>query len=136
MINELAGTMYSRLSGGTALTSLLASTASIYHGRVPDGAAFPYVVFNLQGGGDENITPSRMKNIVLYVRGYSKTSQAGAGSIDAQIDALLHGQTLSVSGWVNFWTARESDLSGFEPMPNGETIWNAGGMYRIRIDKT
>ena len=77
-----------------------------------------------------------MKNLVLYVRGYSKTSQASAGSIDAQIDTLLHGQTLSVSGWVNFWTARESDLSGFEPMPNGETIWNAGGMYRIRLDKS
>jgi len=136
MINELAGAMYTRLSGGTALTDLLASTPSIYHGRVPDGASFPYVVFNLQGGGDENIVPSRMKNLVLYVRGYSKTSQASAGSIDAQIDTLLHGQTLSVSGWVNFWTARESDLSGFEPMPNGETIWNAGGMYRIRLDKS
>jgi len=136
MINELAGAMYTRLSGGTALTDLLASTTSIYHGRVPDGASFPYVVFNLQGGGDENIVPSRMKNLVLYVRGYSKTSQASAGSIDAQIDTLLHGQTLSVSGWVNFWTARESDLSGFEPMPNGETIWNAGGMYRIRLDKS
>ena len=34
MINELAGAMYTRLSGGTALTDLLASTPSIYHGRV------------------------------------------------------------------------------------------------------
>lgn len=136
MINELAGAMYSRLTGGTALTNLLASTTSVYQGRVPDGALFPYVVFNLQGGGDENITPSRMKNLLLYVRGYSKTSANNAASIDAQIDALLHRQTLSVSGWVNFWTAREMDLDGFEPMPNGETIWNAGGMYRIRIDNT
>ena len=133
-MNELNAAIYSKLTGGTALTSMLAGTASVYHLAPPDNAAFPYVIFNTQGGGDENITPSRMKNLVLYVRAYSKAGAANAGSIDAQIDTLLHGQALSVTGWTNFWTAREIDLEDVETMPNNERIWNKGGMYRIRLD--
>ena len=123
--------MYTKLSGGTALTTLLGGTA-VYYLHAPEGASLPYVVWNYQGGGDENITPSRMKNLMVFVRGYA-TTPALAGSIDTQIDALLHKQTLSVSGWTNFWTHREEDLALVEYEPTGNNIYMTGGMYRVRL---
>jgi len=133
-LNELNKGIYDTLKAGTALTALLAGTTSIYNIQPPDNATRPYVIFNLQGGGDENMTPSRMKNLLYFIRGYSDTSAAAAGSIDTQIDPLLHGQTIKVSGWTNFWLARESDLQNVETLPNGQHIWMAGGFYRIRLD--
>ena len=131
--NALNTAVYSTLSAGTALTALLAGTTAIYNMQAPDGATFDYVVWNLQSGIDDNMTAHRTKNLVVFVRGYSSTSAARAGSIDAQIDALLHKQVLTVSGWSNFWSAREEDLETVEVTEAGNTIWMAGGMYRLRL---
>jgi hypothetical protein len=130
----LNAALYSRLSGGTALTGLLAGTASVYNGQAPDAAPFDYVVFSCQGGGPENITPSRMEDITLFVRGYSKKGAAAADAIDAQIDILLHGKPLTVPGWTNFWVMRESYLVGTDALPNTVKVWMSGGLYRARLD--
>jgi len=135
MINALASALYSRLQG-TALTNLLAGTTSIYHMQAPEGAALPYVVFNLQGGGDENLDKNRTKNLVVFVRGYSESTPAQAGSIDAQIDGLLHLAPLTVSGWTNIWLARETDLETVETPENSQPIYMQGGFYRIHLDAT
>jgi hypothetical protein len=129
--NALNTGILSTLSGGTALTGALGGTA-IYYQQAPDGAALPYVVWNYQGGGDENITQSRMKNLLVYVRGYA-ASPALAGTIDAYCDALLHNKTISVTGWSNFWTAREEDISLVENLPDNTRIYSEGGIYRIRL---
>lgn len=131
--NALNAAIYSTLSSGTALTALLAGTTAIYNMQAVDGATFDYVVFNVQGGGDDNLTAHRTKNLVLFVRGYSSTSAARAGSIDAKVDALLHNAVLNVSGWSNFWSAREEDVSTVEVTESGNKIWMAGGMYRLRL---
>lgn len=132
-MNELNIALYSQLQAGTALTALLAGTTSIYHLQAPPNATMPYVVYSLQAGYDENFIQSRMKNELYFIRAYSDVSAAQAGSIDAQIDSLLHGHTVSASGWSNFWTAREDDLENVETQPNGELIFMAGGLYRIRL---
>jgi hypothetical protein len=75
-----------------------------------------------------------MRSLVYYVRAYA-TSQKTAGAIDTQIDALLHGRTLSVSTYTNFRTSREQDLDLVETRPNGTKAYSAGALYRIRIDK-
>jgi Protein of unknown function (DUF3168) len=131
--NALNTAIYSTLSAGTALTALLAGSTSIYNMQAPDGAEFDYAVWNHQGGGDMNLTAHRVKDLVVFVRAYSTTSAARAGSIDAQIDTLLHKQVLSVSGWSNFWLAREEDLATVEVTEAGNTIWMAGGLYRVRL---
>ena len=59
-MNALTSAIYTTLTGGTALTSLLAGTASVYYNAAPDDATFPYVVFNYQSNLEENQTPSRM----------------------------------------------------------------------------
>lgn len=134
-MNALDTALYGALSGSTALTTLLASSTSIYHELAPRGAAFPYVIFQLQGGGHENICPMTLRNLVITIKAVSDQSAKAAGAIDAQIEALLHNGTLSVSGWTQLWLMREGDVEFAEVAPDGGYIWHAGGLYRIRLGK-
>lgn len=136
-MNVLNAAIFTKLAASSALTSLLANgTASLFSLQAKDNAILPYCVWGIQGGGDENFDAHRTKNIIYFIRAYSQVSEAQAGSIDAQIDAAMHRQTLSVSGWANFWTAREEDLSAVETLSNGQKIWMNGGYFRIRIEDT
>ena len=135
--NALWAALYTRLAGGTALTSLLAggtASPSIYHLAAPKDAALDYVVFSHQGGGDENLTGNRTKNQLVFARGYSAVGPARAGTIDAQIDALLHMRALTVTGWGNFWLAREEDLELVEYDGAKVPTWMCGATYRVRLD--
>jgi len=130
-------TLYSRLNGATALTALLSGTAAIYAQQAPESAVYPYVVYSVQGGGDTNDTQNRLKNLVVFVRAYSKASNAQAGSIDAQIDTALHLVPFTgVTGYTNIWLAREGDLETVENPPTGGQVWMNGGLYRILMDAT
>lgn len=124
--------IYTQLAAGTALRALLGGTA-IYYQQAPDGAALPYVVFSLQAGGPENETPSDAWNELYYVRGYAQ-SPSTAGSIDYECNALLHRKSLTVTGYTNFWTARESGITLVETPPSGGQIWSSGALYRVRLD--
>lgn len=135
-MNVLDSALYSKLQGASGVTSLLAGTTSIYAVQAPDNAQMPYIVFSVQGGGDENLDRHRTKNLVYFIRAYSQVSKAQAGSIDAAIDTALHLQTLNVSGWANFWTAREEDISAVENPQSGQKIFMVGGLYRTRIEKS
>ncbi len=139
-MKSLNTALYSRLSTATALTSLLAGGTvgtSIFSQQGPEGATYPYICYSLQGGGDENMTQNRTKDLVIFVRAYSKVSNAQAGSIDAQIDTALHLVPFtSVSGWTNFWLAREQDLELVENPPTGGQVWMNGALYRCRLDAT
>lgn len=126
--------IYTKLTGTTALTSLLASTTAIYDTQAPDSADYPYVVISLYAGGNENLTPSESINQVYYIRAYATGKMSDAEAIDDQIKAALHKQTLTVTGYTNFWTAREQDLQGIENPPSEQKVFMAGGLYRIRID--
>ena len=105
--------------------------------QAPDGAACPYVEFGLQGGGDENFTPIRMKNRVVRVKAVSKTTAGQAGSIDAQIDAAMLSAPLTIAGWGNnFWLAREIDIEYTEVDEAKVTYYHVGGLYRIRYNES
>ncbi len=52
--------------------------------------------------------------------------------MDDLIDGRLHGQTLTVDGWGNYWTARESDFT-YHELVGGVLYWHRGAQYRIRI---
>ena len=134
-MNELNTALYSTLQAGTALTALLAGTTSIYNQQPPDNPTMPYVIFNHQGGGNENINPSPMVNDVYFIRGYSETSALAAGSIRQEIYNLLDGKTLSVSGYTNFWCKAEAHVDQIENLPNGKKAYMSGDFYRVRLDK-
>lgn len=134
-MNVLNTAIYSRLGTTTAITNLLASgSASIFNLQAKEGAALPYIVWSIQGGGDENLTANRTKNLMVFIRAYSGVSAAQAGSIDAQIDTALHLNPLTVSGWTNIWLARETDLETVENIPNTKPVYMNGGFYRCWLD--
>ena len=132
-MNAFAVALYSALTGGTALTALLAGTASIYDSLVPRGSSYPVVVFHLSGGGDANETPRRRKELLYSVKAISELGAKEAGNIDAQIDPLLHEASVSAIGWTNFSLKRESDFSYAETTPEGRNYWHVGGIYRLRF---
>lgn len=134
VLNALNAAIYSQLNAATALTSLLAGTTAIYYQQAPDEAAYDYVVFSHPAGGPENIYSGDLRDQLVFVRGYSNTGPAAAGSIDAQISASLHGGSINVSGYTNFWLVREQDFSLVEAPPRGERVYMAGANYRIRLD--
>lgn len=136
-MNVLNTAIYSRLQTTSALTSLLAGTMAIYDRQAPEGQAYPYCVFSVQGGGDTNDTANRLKNLMVFVRAYTAGPNGAAqgGSIDAQIDAALHLNPLTISGWTNIWLARETDIELVETPPTGQQVYTSGGMYRVMMDK-
>ena len=128
--------IYNRLNGATAVTSLLAGTTSVYALQAPEGATLPYIVWNVQGGGDVNDTSNRLKNLVVFIRAYA-TTNARAGSVDAAIDTALHFVPFTgVTGWTNIWLARETDLETVENPPTGSQVFMNGGLYRAYFDAT
>ena len=131
--NALNSAIYTKLTGGTALTALLSSATAVYYAQAYDHAALPYVVWSYQGGGPTNDYPHDSRDEYLFVRGYS-TSPAHAGTIDAAISNLLHRGTLSVTGYTNWWISRDADLSLVENAPDGSKVWMAGATYKIRLD--
>ena len=135
--NALNTAIYSRLTGGTVLTALLTNgTASIYFMQAPDNLTdADYVVWNYQAETDDNLDPTRMKQVILNVKGVSRTGPARAGSIDAQIDALLHHSPLSASGWANIWIAREEGFQTVEIDQAGTQYFQSGAMYRAILDQ-
>lgn len=130
--NVVNAALFSKLSGGTALITLLGGT-SIYSQQAPDGKAPPYVVFSQQAGGPMNINPSDLRGLLYFVRGFASTGMA-AGSIDAACSTLLHKQALTVSGYTHVWTQREEEFETIEVTPSGDKIFMAGAFYRIELD--
>jgi hypothetical protein len=122
--------LYSRLAGGTALIAALGGTA-IYQDQAPDGASPPYVVYSHQAGNAETFAPGDRRNDLWFVRGYAATRPA-ANIIDGHASDLLQAG-LSVTGWSNFWLARETQLALVENLPNGERRYMAGAFYRVRL---
>lgn len=133
-MNAVNQALYGTLSTATAITSLLAGTASVYHIQAPDNATLDYVVFSHQSGGGDPLMPGQAIEKNMWIRAYSKTSAAKAGSIHTQIAALLDGKTLSVTGYTNFWTKMEQEFEFVENLPNGSKIWTCGAEYKIKLD--
>ena len=130
MIGVLNTALYSTL-GGTATN---AGTA-VYYLAAPDSQALPFVVWDYVSDSDENLDANRTKDELVFIRAYASTPGAAA-AIDAQIDALLHLQTLTVTGYVNYWLARESGYSLAETDQSGRRSYMAGAEYRIKLDKS
>lgn len=129
--NALNAALHTRLTGGTALVAALGGTA-IYHGYAPEARALPFVVWSYSGGGAENMTPVQGVSEVVYIRGYAETAKQAA-QIDAHVASLMQTE-LSVTGWKNYWLAREEEIFMPEVDEAGETTWSCGAYYRVRLD--
>lgn len=132
-MNALNTALLSRLSGGTALTALVSTR--IYHLQAPENSDTPYVVWNTQSEVENNETSHRVKEEVVFVRAYAAKAIT-AGSVDTQIDALLHMNVLTVTGYENIWLVREQGLELVENPPSGTPVFMQGGIYRITLEKS
>ena len=130
ILDKTSAALYTTFQG-TALTSLLAGTASIFDTQAPDNATLPYIVFSHQGGGPENVDANNLEQNIWYVRAYSAISAKNAAEIFTQADNLLNRVNISITGFNTFWCAREENVKTLENTPGGR-IWSAGGLYRIR----
>lgn len=129
--NVMATALWNKLSADSTLTGMLSGTGAIY--RTQAGTApMPYVVYSQYAGGPLNITKSDLRDPLYFVRAYASTMDL-AGSIDARVSGLLHHGTLTVSGYTNYWLARESDVELPQELPNGQNVFMAGGVYRISL---
>lgn len=125
--------LYSRLAGGTALTSLLGGTF-IYFQNAPDNKALPYVVVSVTSDIEENLSANRTINMLVMVRAYASTPTQ-ANNIDAQVDTLLHNNPLTISGASsNFWLARETSYQLSDMDQSSRRVYSSGAEYRIRVD--
>ena len=134
VLNAMGSAIFGKLSAGTALTSLLPGTTSIYRIQAPNEVAFPFVVFSVNSGGPRNETPSDRRDEVVWIRAYSKLGPGQAGSIDAAISGLLHNQPVTVTGYTTMHVQRELDAEFVDNLPNTEPVWMCGGMYRFMLD--
>lgn len=131
-ITALETGLYNILKSNADLITELGGTV-IYNKRAPQSPGNKYVIFQWQGGGDENLSAHRTRNVLYSIFGVAPTQEQAAG-INDKIDAALHGQTVTVSGYTNFWTRRETDVNFVENDSGGVARFHVGGIYRIRID--
>lgn len=132
-ITALETGLYNALSGYSGLTTLLGGTL-IYNKQAPQNPGTAYVVFQWQGGGDENLQLNRSRNVLYTVRAIADT-QEKAAAVDTQIDGALHNQTLTVSGWSNINMVRTDDISFVESTDVETPLFHVGGIYQIQIDE-
>lgn len=131
-VEELGNALHDALADDDTLTLALSAVTAIYEMVAKPGVALPYCIYQHMAGGDENLTPSRMVNEVWQVKGVAR-ELGDAKTIATAIDGVLHNQTLTVTGWVNFWTAREGAIKYAEVDDDGKVTYHRGGLYRIRL---
>lgn len=130
-MNVIEDGIYDKLAGHAALAALVGTR--IYRQEAPPDATYPLVIYQHQAGGDDNETPARALSPLYGIRGVSKVSADEAGDVADAIDGAMHMQTLTVTGWTNYWTARTSLLRYTENTESTQK-WHAGAFYRIRLD--
>ncbi len=118
-----------KLTGYSALTALV-GTANIFNLQAPPGVALPYVVFYLASGQIPNIVPRDTLNDLYRCEGLA-TSRGSAEAIHQQIYAALHEQSLTITGWTNYWLACEDRYTLYENV-EGNPRYRYGGVYRVK----
>lgn len=124
----------------TAIFNALTSAAGtvlwgqrVYNQQAPQGAVRPFVLFFQVAGGDLNVSPSRMVDVVYQVEVAAEV-QADARNGADYLEAALHDQALTVSGWTHIATTL-TDYRTRLMNHEGKQYWRAGGDYRIRLAK-
>ena|ERR1043166_1962143 len=124
--------IFSKLStsGGTVIWGS-GTAARVYSGQAPAAPTFPYVVFLLTGGGQENLNPAGSFDVEYQVECWGTAmSQSRQGF--TYINQALHHQTLTfTSGAVNFWTVQRNLIRTVENV-DGKQYFRNGGVYQIR----
>jgi hypothetical protein len=124
--------LYTVLSGDAQLVGLI--NGRVFDTLAPESAAFPYVVFQYQGGHDvRGNGPTRvMTNSLYLVKAVGRGgSYASLWPIANRLDELLHAQH-GANADGQAWAVREQPFKLLE-VDNGVQYRHLGGLYRIYV---
>lgn len=129
--------IYGKMAGDTTLTAMLAAppsgvTKSIYHQTAVLGAQLPYVIFHKQAGTPRYaMSALAMDDEVWTIKGVSE-----GGSVDtvdgiaSRLDGLLTDGVITISGKIQLYLRRESDVEYGEVI-DGVSYHHAGALFRL-----
>ena len=128
--------LYTKLTGASGLTSLLAGTASVYSYLAPENDNPPYVVYGAQSNVPAyTLAGTAYENSLYLVKAVALgPNMSQAGSIAKQIDVALNDQSLSITGYTHMLCRRESSIRYTEVDPGGQRWNTAGFLFRIQAD--
>lgn len=123
--------IYATLAADPDLDALV--DGRIYDGVAPEGASFPYVIFNYQGGSDTVVVgAARVLNQSVYqIKAVTQSqSYASGAEIADRIDTLLQAQSGQADDGLVLGANREQPIMYVEVI---ETIQyrHTGGLYRL-----
>jgi hypothetical protein len=122
----------------TALTAVATAQSATgpYQGIVPQGAAFPRIVFQIENDTPQNDTPREAIDVVFSVRAISSVSYKQADTVMSAVDAALHDVPFSITGWTVYWQRREGSTPRLaDPREGGGYYFQTGATYRTRLAK-
>ncbi len=128
--------LYETLTTSDAVKKLVSTR--VYDALAPQGAALPYVVFQLQAPGADSIVVGGYRiaaNALYAARGVAQGAGfAAASAIAAAIDGALHGKRATLTGGVVLSCHRERPLKlPPEVAEGGAVYYHEGGIYRLRV---
>lgn len=107
--------LYSKLTGTSAITSLLASSSSVYS-RTPDEASFPYIVIGHDTATDWDSKTFNGMDISVTIHVWSRyRGNKECLQIMGAIYDALHNQSLTVTGQNHIFTRLEYQQTTLDP---------------------
>lgn len=116
----------------------------VYLAIAPAGAAYPYVVYNWTGGGDDNARAvKKTANILLQVKCVDEDSlaaMAGAARIDATLDDAGEQDQqprldASYHGWVITTSQAEGDVALVDQFAAVVPQYHFGKVFRFIMEE-
>ena len=113
------------------------ATGGVFNSLAPQGTEPPYVVFQAMSKVDDYFAyTGRGGSAVYMIKAIDRSPwPKGAGDIDTQIDSVMQGASLSITGHSLLSCRRESDIYLIDDQA-GVTYQHIGGLYRINADQS
>lgn len=109
-----------------------------YLGEAPQDTAYPYCIYEQISGVPDRTFTDKYEDILLqFTLVDSSDSIATIADAETKQQALFDDAILTISGYVNIYITRESNVlikKGMET-DDGFTLWNLISTYRILCEK-
>ena len=121
-----------KLTGDAGVTAQVGTR--IYKKMAPANVDMPYLRYYVSAGGYLNIVAGDLFNVLVTVEAFANTDAGATDAFESAFTAL-HRQTLTVSGFVNYWCMAERYIDLPPELVKGELIYRVGADFRICLDR-
>ena len=126
VISQMGSAIYARLDGQLS--------GSVYHLIAPQGAAYPFTVYQLQSALDEYTFDSGVFSADYVVKAVSNRQwPTEAITLYGSAHTAMQAQSLTMVGYQCVRCERSSVISPYRD-PDG--YWHVGGIYRVEAWET